>query len=67
MDKKDLIVHLYKLYDDYDVDKTLFNEKSIDNIVKGIKGYLAILDKEKKKEYSDEDIVLIKKIYYYFC
>lgn len=67
MDKKDVIVHLYKLYDDYDVDKTILNEKSIDNIVKGIKGYLAILDKEKKKEYSDEDIVLIKKIYYYFC
>lgn len=67
MNEKDLLMHLINLYNFYGVDESILNEISLDNIAKGVKGYLAILDKKKNKEYCNEDSLLIKDIYYLFC
>ena len=67
MDKDKLLLHLINLYDSYGVDRTCLMTSSIDDISRGAKGYLAKLDKEKIKNYSDEDEEIIKDIFFFFC
>lgn len=67
IDDETLLLNLQNLYDTYGVDKSVLNEQCTTDIKKKTKGYLAILDKEKNKEYSKEDSVLIQEIYYLFC
>lgn len=67
MDKFELLSKLINLYDSYGVDKSLLINSSLEDILKGTKGHLAKLDKEKNRNYSIEDANIIKDIYFLFC
>ena len=38
-----------------------------DEVIRGMKGVLAELDKKKKKPYADEDLLIIREIYGRCC
>ena len=55
------------MYKKYGVDSRCIIDLTDDQIVKGMKGVLAELDLNKKREYEQEDLFMIKKIYSMFC
>lgn len=67
MNKDKLLLHLINLYDSYGVDRTCLLNSSVDEVSKGAKGFLVKLDKEKIKNYRDEDSEIIKEIFFFFC
>lgn len=67
MNKDKLRLYLIHLYNSYGVDESSLLRSSVDDISKGAKGFLARLDKEKIKNYSEEDQEIIKDIFFFFC
>ena len=67
MDKKQLIFELNRLFNKYVNDTALLNAIDTNEVQYQVKGILAELDKCKKKDYDEEDIEIIKNIYFYYC
>ena len=67
MNSKDVVSYIEKAYKKYGVDSRFIDKLTDDQMLKGMKGVLAELDLKKKKEYEQEDLFIIKKIYSMFC
>ena len=67
MNKNEIIDSINELYEKYEVDKTIFEKLDKDELIRSMKGILAELDKKKKREYTKEDIITIRKIYNMCC
>lgn len=67
MSSKNITLYIKKMYEKYGVDLACIIDLTDDQIIKGMKGVLARLDLNKKREYEQEDLFMIKKIYSIFC
>ena len=67
INSRDVVSYVKKMYKKYGVDSRCIIDLTDDQIVKGMKGVLAELDLNKKREYEQEDLFMIKKIYSMFC
>ena len=62
-----VIEAIKNMYIEYGVDVAVVENMTDEQIIKGMKGVLAQLDINKKKEYSEEHKFFIKKVYARFC
>ncbi len=62
-----VIEAIKKMYVEYGVDVDFVKNMTDEEIIKGMKGVLARLDINKKKEYSVEHRAFIKEVYARFC
>lgn len=67
MNENEIIEKILKLYEKYDVDNEYLIKLEKKMIIIGMKGILEKLDREKKHQYTEEDLVLIKRIYGTCC
>lgn len=67
MDNNIIIQRIRKMYIEYGVDTTFLDALDDERKIKGMKGVLAELDLNKKKNYTSEDIKFIQEIYSMFC
>ncbi len=63
----EIIGKVYKLYEKYGVAISFLDNMGKDEVIRGMKGVLAELDKKKKKPYADEDLLIIREIYGRCC
>lgn len=62
-----VIEAIKNMYIEYGVDADFVKNMTDEQIIKGMKGVLAQLDINKRKEYSEEHRVFIKEFYARFC
>lgn len=62
-----VIEAIKNMYVEYGVDIAFVENMTGEQIIKGMKGVLAQLDINKKKEYSMEHKIFIKEVYARFC
>ena len=67
MDNNFIIQRIRKMYVEYGVDTAFLDTLDDERKIKGMKGVLAELDLNKKKDYSSKDLEFIKEIYSMFC
>ena len=67
METKFIIQKIEELYKKHGVDSAFIDKLDDKQKIKGMKGVLAELDLNKKKEYSADDLLFIQKIYSMFC
>jgi hypothetical protein len=67
MNTEQLIYEINRLYEVYEIDKNQLNALSKEQMVKETKGLLATLDKYKVKSYTNNDLEVIREIYFFFC
>lgn len=66
MNKEELLVELDKLFTKYDVSKQIIQDIGKEEIPHQTKRLLAELDRNKKMNYEDADIEIMKDIFFYF-
>jgi hypothetical protein len=67
MDIDVIIQRIRRMYLEYGVDTSFLDALDDKRIIKGMKGILAELDLNKKKDYTQDDIKFIQEIYSMFC
>lgn len=67
MDNNFIIQRIRKMYIEYGVDTAFLDALDDERKIKGMKGVLAELDLNKKKDYISEDLKFIQDIYSMFC
>ena len=67
MDKNLLLKELERLIKKYIDDEEYCNLLIKKISITNIKGILAMVDEKKNKNYTIEDLEIIKDIYYFFC
>jgi len=67
MENEYIIQKVRELYEKYGVPSGFLDLLSDEEKIRGMKGVLAELDLKKKKDYSGEDIIIIRKIYALLC
>lgn len=67
MDNNFIIQRIRKMYVEYGVDIAFLDALDDERKIKGMKGVLAELDLNKKKDYISEDLKFIQEIYSMFC
>ncbi|MCQ2504503.1 MAG: hypothetical protein MJ103_04660 [Saccharofermentans sp.] len=66
-DTEEILSGIDYLYGKYGVSKDFYLSLSDEARIKGMKGILADLDRNKTRNYSAEDVELIKDIYFVCC
>ncbi|HOJ78573.1 MAG TPA: hypothetical protein PLZ08_10930 [Bacillota bacterium] len=67
MDNDAIIRRIRRMYIEYGIDTSFLDTLDDQRIIKGMKGILAELDLNKKKDYTQDDIKFIQEIYSMFC
>ena len=67
IDNELIIQRVEELYKKYGVDTKFIDSLDNERIIRGMKGVLAELELNKKKDYSSDDLKFIRKIYSLFC
>lgn len=62
-----IIQRIEEMYKRYEVDTKFLNSLNNEQKLKGMKGILAELDLNKKKNYTQDDLLFIRNIYSMFC
>lgn len=67
MNEDRIIKTIDELYEKYGVERIFYSDMEKEQIIRGMKGILANLDRNKQKSYTREDAELIKDIYGLCC
>jgi hypothetical protein len=67
MDNEAILKRIRRMYIEYGVDTNFLDALDDERKIKGMKGVLAELDLNKKKDYTPDDIKFIQEVYSMFC
>lgn len=62
-----IIQRIEELYKKYEVDTNFIDSLDDRQKIKGMKGVLAELDLNKKRNYTQDDLLFIREVYSMFC